>query len=320
MTRRVGSLSCTCVALLSLAYGTPDSLAQEPASGGSPPLADYAGSEDPPLFESSEQAVAAFKDTVGGGDVAKLAALLGLDAARIKASEAVMATYKDIQAGVREKVLVKDVEGLKVIEIGNKLWPLPFPLVQGSDKKWSFDTFKGLEEIANRNVGGNELQALTTVRAYLEAQENYASQDHDGDGVLEYAQKLISSDGQQDGLYWPADAWGGVESPAGEGLDDGSTLNQREPDQGYFGYRYQILTGQGPNIVGGEFDYVINGNMIAGFALVAWPVDYGISGVKTLVVNRNGVVYEADLGAETAKIASAIRTFNPGDDWDVVAD
>ncbi|MGH0348378.1 DUF2950 family protein, partial [Sinorhizobium meliloti] len=267
-----------------------------------------------------EAAVEAFKSTVTGGDFDKLAALVGLDAAKAKASEGVMDTYAEIKEGVKEKVVVEDVEGRKILELGEELWPFPFPISKGEDGKWAFDTFVGLEEIANRRVGENELATLATMRAYVEAQEEYALDDHDGDGVMEYAQKLISSEGAQDGLYWPAEQFGGEESPAAAALAEGAALDRAKAGEGFQGYRYRILTSQGENIAGGKYDYVINGNMIAGFGLVAWPVKYGVSGVNTFVVNRNGIVYEADLGEDTEKTAAAIRTFNPNDDWEVVQD
>ncbi|MDX0487849.1 DUF2950 family protein [Sinorhizobium medicae] len=305
-------------AALAPAVLVPAALAQE--AGDYAPLAEYAAAEDPPVFDTPEKAVEAFKETVNGGDFDKLAVLLGLDPAKTKSSEGVMETYADIQEGVNEKVAVEDVEGRKVIEIGDERWPFPFPVSKGEDGKWAFDTYVGLEEIANRRVGDNELATIATMRAYVGAQEEYARGDHDGDGVLEYAQKLISEKGAQDGLYWPAEEFGGEESPAAAALAEGDALERAKAGEGFQGYRYRILIGQGDNIAGGKFDYIINGNMIAGFGLVAWPVRYGVTGVKTFVVNRNGIVYEADLGGDTEKTAVDIRTFNPGDQWMVVPD
>jgi hypothetical protein len=189
--------------------------------------------------------------------------------------------------------------------------------VKAQDGKWAFDTFAGLEEIENRRIGENELQTIETMRAYVDAQEEYASQDRDGDGVEEYAQKLVSSEGLTDGLYWPTDIENG-ESPAGN-LDQGE-LDDAAKGEGYFGYKYRILTGQGDNIAGGAYDYVINGNMIAGFGLIAWPARYGETGVKTFAVNQSGVIYEVDLGPATADIVKYIDRFNPQDDWAIVAD
>ena len=174
----------------------------------------------------------------------------------------------------------------RAVDIGEKLWPLPFPIVKGEDGKWAFDTYAGLEEIINRRVGENELQAIETTRAYVDAQEDYASEDRDGDGVEEFAQKLVSSEGMTDGLYWPTDEING-ESPAGGAINQ-AELDDAAKGEGYFGYKYKILTGQGDRIAGGAYDYVINGNMIAGFGLIAWPAKYGETGVKTFTVNQHG--------------------------------
>ncbi|OCP21261.1 MULTISPECIES: DUF2950 family protein [unclassified Ensifer] len=311
LTSLAGSILCG--ASLAVAW------AQDVATSAESPLAEYAAPVDPPVFDTAEQAIEAFKTTVAAGDFDKLADLLGLDVAKAKASDGVMETFADIQAGVKEKIVVEDVESRKILEIGNALWPLPFPIAKGDDGKWAFDTYTGLEEIANRRVGENELQAIATVGAYADAQQEYALQDHDGDGVLEYAQKLISSDGAMDGLFWPSSP-GGPESPAGAALADGAAVAKARAGKGYFGYHYRVLTSQGENIAGGKYDYVINGNMIAGFALVAWPVKYGVTGVHTFVVNRNGIVYQADLGDQTQSVAEGIHQFNPNDNWQIVED
>ena len=171
--------------------------------------------------------------------------------------------------------------------------------------------------VAGNMLAGPEV-VQETLKAYVDAQEDYASQDRDGDGVLEYAQKLISSEGAHDGLYWPAEQGDAEQSPAGPALADGDAFEKAKAGEGYHGYRYRILGGQGDNIAGGKYDYVINGNMIAGHGVVAWPVRYGITGVKTFLVNKNGIIYEADLGENTPEIASRIRTFNPNDEWDIV--
>ncbi|SOC36275.1 hypothetical protein SAMN05892877_102426 [Rhizobium subbaraonis] len=296
---------------------SPAVLAAEPAEDLS--LDDFISAQEPPEFATPEQAVEAFKAAVNNSDFDKVAELLGLDPAKAKASPGAMDTFADIQAGVKEKVVLDDQGPDKVLEIGNILWPLPFPLVE-KDGKWAFDTHAGLDEIADRHVGENELATIDTLKAYVDAQEDYASEDRDGDGVLEYAQKVISAEGQRDGLYWPSDQGDGGESPAGPALADGDAFERAKAGQGYHGYRYRILTGQGDNIAGGKYDYVINGNMIAGHGIVAWPVHYGITGVKTFLVNKNGIIYEADLGENTAQIASRIRTFNPNDEWDIVSD
>jgi len=284
-------------------------------SDNDPLLEEYMSVDHPPEFATPEQAVEAFKTAVANFD--ELAQLLGLNAAKAKLSDGAGSNYDAIKAGTKEKLIVTDQGDDKVLEIGNQLWPLPFPLVKTKDGKWSFDTYAGLEEIADRRVGENELSTIDTMRAYVDAQEDYASQDRDDDGIEEYAQKLISGDGKHDGLYWPSEQGVVQQSPAGPDLVEGDALEKAKAGLGYNGYRYRILTAQGDNVAGGRFNYIINGNMIAGFGFIAWPVKYGITGVKSFVVNKSGIVYEADLGERTGEIADKIRTFNPQDQWDV---
>jgi Protein of unknown function (DUF2950) len=305
------------VTLMGLATAPVAAFAQEPSEDTV--ISGFASPTDPPVFDTPEQAVDAFKAALAADDFDKLAALLGLDAAKAKAGEGVMDTYAEIRDGAKKKVVVQDVDGRKILDIGDKLWPLPFPIVKGTDGKWAFDTYAGFEEIINRRVGENELQAIATMRAYVDAQNEYSSADHDDDGVLEYAQKLISSDGNADGLYWSPDLGEG-DSPAGDAFENDAALDKAKAGAGYFGYRYKIVTSQGPNIAGGKFDYIINGNMIAGFALIAWPLRYGETGVHTFEVNANGTVYQADLGTDTANMAEGIKTFNPDDNWTVTSD
>ena len=281
-------------------------------------LQSYISSKAPPTFDSAEKGVDAFKSALSSNDFDGLASLLGLDPAKLRKSDGVMATFDLIRKGAERKVYLQKTGDRDIIQIGDVLWPLPFPLVRAQNGQWAFDPHAGIEEIINRRVGENELNAIATARAYVGAQLAYASEDHDGDGVLEYAQKLVSTPGKTDGLYWPADEGAGV-SPAGAALNE-ATLTKARPGEGYFGYYFKILKGQGPNVAGGEYSYVINGNMIAGFALVAWPVKYGETGVDTFVVNQAGIVYQADLGKDTASVAKAMARFNPGKDWTIVND
>lgn len=281
-------------------------------------IEDYAAAEDPPVFDDPVKAVEALRSTLAANDFDGVAKLLGLDAAKLRTGEGAMDTFTQIREGAARNIHVRDLEGRKIIEIGDRLWPLPFPISKGEDGKWAFDTYVGLEEIVNRRVGENELEAIETARAYVEAQKDYANQDRDADGVLEYAQKLISNPGQTDGLYWPADQGDG-ESPVGDAISE-AALERAKAGEGYFGYRYRILTSQGDNIAGGRYDYVINDNMIAGYGLIAWPVKYAETGVKTFVLNQQGIVYERDLGPSTEEIVPFIDRFDPDDKWAVVND
>lgn len=229
---------------------------------------------------------------------------------------------KEEAGEVRRKICASAQEHLQIVadgdtaiaHLGLKDWPFPIPLKKATDG-WKFDTAAGKEEILNRRIGRNELHAIHMVDAYDEAQRSYAAKDHSGDKVLKYAQKLISTKGKHDGLYWPADTDNGDElSPLAPAFEDGIDFRDGQ-DVPYFGYYFKILTKQGENIPNGRYDYVINGNMIAGFALVAWPAEYRASGVMTFCINHQGVIYQKDLGPDTAKIAGAMEEYNPDKSW-----
>lgn len=210
------------------------------------------------------------------------------------------------------------------IDIGKDNWPFPIPLTRLPNGKWFFDTEAGKQEILARRIGGNELETITVCRAYLEAQREYASVDRDGSGVLKYAQHFMSHNGK-DGLYWDAGS-GEVESPFGpviaqatlEGYTPGK--NAKPGPHPYHGYVYHILTRQGPAGPGGRYDYVINGNMIAGFGLVACPIEYGTSGVMTFVISHQGKLYQKDLGSKTTDAVRGMKEYNPDSSWTLVAD
>jgi hypothetical protein len=208
-----------------------------------------------------------------------------------------------------------------VLDIGDQNWPLPIPLVR-KDGAWFFDTAAGKEEVLNRRIGEDELNAIGVCRAYVEAQREYASEDRDGTGTFKYAQKIRSTPRSKDGLYWPVAA-GDDPSPFGplvaeahaEGYGGRTTEGAPQP---YKGYLFRIIKAQGPSAPGGAYNYVINDNMIAGFAMVAFPAHWGESGVMTFIVNQWGKVYECNLGAQSAEIAGAIETFDPNSDWNLV--
>jgi hypothetical protein len=214
---------------------------------------------------------------------------------------------------------VKGSDSRMILVVGTNAWPFPVPLVKTASG-WSFDIAAGREEIINRRIGRNELEVLHVMRTYVEAQREYASHDRDGDEVLEYAQQLMSSPGQTDGLYWPSDL-NGETSPLGpliaraqaEGYGE-NPLGEAGP-QPFYGYLFKILKRQGKHAPGGEYDYVTNGNMIGGFALVAWPAEYGKSGVMTFIVNQQARVYQQDFGKDTSRIARAMKTYDPDSHW-----
>jgi len=199
-------------------------------------------------------------------------------------------------------------------------WPFPIPLVQ-QDGQWRFDTAAGKEEILNRRIGRNELDTIRVCHAYTEAQREYASEDHAGSGVLEYAQHLRSSPGCHDGLYWHAEP-GEPASPLGpliaRARGEGYTHESKilaEKQAPYHGYYFKILTRQGRHAPGGKYNDIIHGHMLAGFALVAWPAQWGNSGVMTFIINQQGVVYEKNLGPDTPAFAAKMTTYDPGPGW-----
>jgi len=216
------------------------------------------------------------------------------------------------QAAAEHLVLRHDSDDKVVLVVGFEAWPLPIPLVrQGTS--WHFDSAAGSEEILNRRIGRNELTAIKLLRAYVIAQREYASKPLDGTGVRAFARKVASSPGKRDGLYWPADAAKGEEvSPFGPLVHDPDKRKRSEP---YNGYYFKILTAQGAAAPGGAYSYVINGRMVAGFAMVAAPARYGETGVKTFIVNHYGDVYERDLGPDTLKTFNAMTQYNPTSQW-----
>jgi hypothetical protein len=198
--------------------------------------------------------------------------------------------------------------------VGDDDWPFPVPLVKKSGK-WRFDSDAGRTEILHRRIGANELDAIQVCRGYVEAQKEYASTIHDDSGVNQYAQKIISTPGKKDGLYWPS-ADGTDESPIDEAvakaIEEGYSVDQKTAFHGYY---FKVLKGQGPAAPLGQLDYVIQGAMIGGFALIAAPAEYRVTGVKTFIVGPQGIVYEKDLGPDTLTIAKGIELFNPDKTW-----
>ena len=203
--------------------------------------------------------------------------------------------------------LVPQGENKVLIAIGENQWTLPIPITKGSSG-WYFDIDEGLERMRIRRIGRNELDTMQAVLAYYDAQMEYAQQDRNGNGFLEYAQKFISTPGTTDGLFWENQE-GETVSPLGPLMADDT------PGGGYHGYHYRILHAQGESAQGGAYSYLLDGNMRAGFALIAWPAEYGESGVMSFIVSHSGIVYEQNLGPDGAEIAKAMTSYNPGEGW-----
>ena len=217
-----------------------------------------------------------------------------------------------------KNALEKQGDAKVVLAVGNDDWPFPAPIMKRGSR-WAFDANAGREEVINRRVGRNELDAMQTLLAIVDAQREYAEEDADGNGFPDYAKRFLSTPGKKDGLYWPVDA-GGAESPLGplvaaasrEGYGKVAKSEKRQP---YHGYYYRILTSQGRDASGGAYDYMVGDKLLGGFAVVAWPARYRVSGVTTFLVNHDGVVYQKDLGAQTSAIAGSMTRYNPDATW-----
>jgi len=218
--------------------------------------------------------------------------------------------------------MVEAEDGYMTLIVGDSYWPLPIPIAPNGDGSvWKFDTQAGKEEILNRRIGRNEKDAIRVCLAIADAEFEYAQLDTDGDGIPNYAQKLLSDEGKQNGLYWPT-AEGEPQSPAGQAVANAANEGYKRSTTGeqipYHGYYYRVLTEQGPNAPGGAYDYMANGKMIGGFAVVASPAEYDNSGVMTFMVSHDGVVYEKDLGGQTNSIAQSMKSFDPDESWSKV--
>jgi hypothetical protein len=280
------------------------------------------------VFATPEEAVSALIAATAARDKAALYALFGPAGAELENPDRVQSTNElsAFTAAFRQtNRLARLSETDYVLEVGSDLWPFPVPIVK-RDGRWFFDTQSGKDELLSRRIGQNELFTLEIVRAYVDAQRQYASRDRDADAVLEYAQRISSSDGKTDGLYWPTEL-NGQQSPLGPLVGDaqaeGYFAEKQSPDikpQPFHGYLFKILTSQGAHAPGGKFNYIINDNMILGFALVAWPADYRQSGVMTFIVNQQGNVYQKDLGEKTAEWVKDLTTYDPDPSWQLSPD
>jgi hypothetical protein len=289
------------------------------------PVCVFAAGEQ--TFASPQEAVNALVAAAKNNDTNALHSIFGPQQQELVSPDAVQATagFNKFVQRLTEKVqLVTNSDSSMVLEMGADAWPFPIPLVKQNDQ-WFFDTAAGKNEILARRIGRNELGAINVLIAYVDAQREYASQDRMGDGVLAYAQHLHSTPGTHDGLFWPAKETGEPLSPLGpliaqarvEGYHKAATM-MNEQLAPYHGYYFKILTRQGKHAPGGKYDYMINGRMIAGFGLVAWPAEWKNTGVMTFIVNQQGKIYQKNLGPKTAKIAASMTTFDPDDTWTLV--
>jgi hypothetical protein len=295
------------------------------------PLRTYAA-DAAKTFPTAEEALSALATAVNARDREALKAIFGPAIDELTSPDRVQATNElaaFAEAMSRSRRLVKETTNSFSVEVGGNAYSFPVPIVQQQDGRWFFDTAAGKEEVINRRIGRNEIGAITVARVYVQAQREYASKDRDDDEVLEYAQRLLSTPGKKDGLYWPIELDGEL-SPLGplvalareEGYrrEQNSEATEGEQARPYHGYFYRILTRQGPAAPGGKYDYIINGNMIAGFALLAYPADYGETGIMSFIVNQQGKVYQKDLGPKTAEVAKSIEEYNPDKTWSLSPD
>jgi len=276
-------------------------------------------------FTSPEDAAKAVIAAAKAGNSKEIAAIFGPGSEKVLQSGDKVsdreARERFAKAAEDANALEKSGDAKAILTVGKDKWPFPVPIVK-SESGWRFDLEAGKEEILNRRIGQNELFTMQSVLAYADAQREYYTRNPDKGKLLHYAQKMASSPGKRDGLYFPVKS-GEAPSPLGPLFD--AAKAQGYAGKGadgkpaaYHGYKYKILTGQGPDAKGGAYNYIAGGKMIGGFGLVAWPANYGNSGVMTFMVNHDGVVYEKDLGPGTEAAAQKITKFNPDKTWKVV--
>ena len=275
-------------------------------------------------FKTPDDAASALASATKTGDRKAIVTVLGPDGQDIVSSGDEVADaatrQKFIAAYEAKHQIAMEGDNKAILVIGQEDFPLPIPLVR-KDGLWRFDTAAGREEILFRRVGRDELDAIQSCLAYVDAQNEYAERDRTGAGANTYAQRIISEPGKKDGLYWPT-SQGEDASPLGELIAEATAQGYR-PGGGrtpFHGYYFKILTKQGPAAPGGEVDYIVRGKMIGGFALVAYPAEYRNSGVMTFIVNHTGNVFQKDLGPDTAKLAERMTSFDPDQSWTKVTD
>jgi hypothetical protein len=286
------------------------------------PLSTYAANAPQATFVGPDQAVSALVAAAQAESMTGLIRILGPESKPLVSSGDAVADRQALDNFVAlyaeaNRITTQGTDHATLV-LGKDEWPFPIPLV-GAGGAWRFDTAAGREEILDRRIGLNELSVIDVCLAYASAQREYASKDRNHDGFDEYAQKFASSPGKRDGLYWPSNA-DEEESPLGPLVAAAQAAgykakNSRGGHMPYYGYYYRILYGQGKDAPGGAYDYVVNGHMIGGFALVAFPAQYDVSGITTFIINHDGLVYQKDLGPHTEEIATEMTLFNPDATW-----
>ena len=287
--------------------------------------AGHAQQDEQKRFSSPQEACSALTAAATTNDVTAMLAILGPKSKDLISSGDAIAdsnARRRFVASVNDGVTVKSLDDNTVLVVtGKDACTFPIPIIKSGDK-WVFATDEGRQEILNRRIGKNELSTIETALQYVDVQREYAKKDRDGSGILHYAQHFSSHEGKKDGLYWSAKP-GEESSPLGplfesaskEGYPVGKHEGKHRP---YHGYYFRILQSQGSHAEGGQLDYVVNGRMTAGFALLAYPAEYGVSGIMTFIVNQKGIVYEKNLGINTEKLAGDLRTYDPDDTWQKV--
>jgi len=276
-------------------------------------------------FPTYRAAADAFVSAVKAKDDAALKEILGAQAQDLLSSGDAVADENGrvgfLKGYEKAHAFVHDSPDSVTLTIGTTAWPLPFPIVK-ADGAWHFDALKGAQELAYRRIGENELAAIKVCRALRDAQKVYAETGHDGDPPGAYAQRIVSSPGKQNGLYWETKE-GEEESPAGsliaDATSEGYDIQQGKKPVPFYGYYYRVLKSQGEHAIGGAKDYIKDGKMTGGFAIVAWPAEYGVggSGVMTFVIGRSGQVYQKDLGQDTAAAVKAMTAYDPDSSWKI---
>ena len=299
--------------LLVVAFSCATAVAQVKA----PPMRSSSAPAKQKTFTTPELAAQALIKAAESNDVPALLQLFGPEGKDLVTTADPVRDKEKIEefvAKAREKNSVTVNKTQATLLIGNDEWPVPVPIVKGQGM-WSFDTKAGHDEILFRRIGSNELDAIRICRGFVDAQKEYASTIHDDSGVHQYAQKIISTPGKQDGLFWrnaDGSPGGPVSEAVAHAIEEGYSEKSRTP---YHGYYFKVLKGQGPAAPLGELDYLVKGMMIGGFALVAVPAEYRVTGVKSFIVSHDGIVYEKDLGPDSIKLGKAMERYNPDRTW-----